>query len=110
MQTTLGALVKQINGLFEVQLTDADLVGYAQTSTGKLLENLVLAREAAASSKELFLHGDFRKEMMTAVIESPRNHKAMSEQVLGRRDVHEGFASILLDLVYEGFRKKREEA
>lgn len=46
---------------------------------------------------------------MKAVIESMKSHKTMSDQVLGRLDVQEGLASILADLDFEGFRKKREE-
>ncbi|WP_019012367.1 type I restriction enzyme subunit R domain-containing protein [Deinococcus aquatilis] len=108
VKTTLQQLVEQMNGLFEGELTDADFIGYAQTISGKLLENPVLAQQASANTKEHFLHGDFRPEMMRTVIESLQNHTAMAEQVLGRKDVQEGFATILLDLVYEGFRKQRE--
>ncbi|MBB5234123.1 hypothetical protein [Deinococcus budaensis] len=39
----------------------------------------------------------------------PAGHTAMPGLVLGRKDVQEGFASIPLDLVYEGFRKQRED-
>lgn len=108
VKTTLQQLVEQMNGLFEGELTDADLIGYAHYVSGKLLESPVLAQQAAANTKEHFLHGDFRPEMIRAVVESLQNHTAMSEQVLGRRDVQEGFATILLDLVYEGFKKRRE--
>ncbi|MGM9319399.1 type I restriction endonuclease subunit R [Deinococcus aquaticus] len=109
VKTTLQALVEQMNGLFEGQLSEADLISYAQHVSSKMLENPVLAKQAAASTKERFLHGDFRPAMMKAVIESMRSHKTMSDQVLDRLDVQEGLASILADLVYEGFKKQREE-
>lgn len=108
VKTTMQALVEQMNGLFEGELSDADLISYAQHVSAKMLENETLEKQAAASPKERFLHGDFRQAMMKAVIESMKSHKTMSDQVLGRLDVQEGLASILADLVYEGFRKKRE--
>lgn len=110
VKTTMQALVEQMNGLFEGELSDADLVSYAQHVSAKMLENPALEKQAAASTKERFLHGDFRPAMMQAVIDSMRSHKTMSDQVLGRLDVQEGLASILADLVYEGFRRRREES
>lgn len=109
VKTTMQALVEQMNGLFEGELSEADLISYAQHVSSKLLENKALARQAAASTKERFLHGDFRPAMMKAVIDSMKSHKTMSDQVLERLDVQEGLATILADLVYEGFRKQREE-
>lgn len=109
VKTTMQALVEQMNGLFEGELSDADLISYAQHVSAKMLENKTLEKQAAASTKERFPFGDFRPAMMKAVIESMKSHKTMSDQVLGRLDVQEGLASILADLVFEGFRKKREE-
>ena len=109
VKTTMQALVEQMNGLFEGELSDADLISYAQHISAKMLENPALEKQAAASSKERFLHGDFRQAMLKAVIDSMKSHKTMSDQVLGRLDVQEGLVSILADMVYEGFRKRREE-
>lgn len=109
VKTTMQALVEQMNGLFEGELTDADLISYAQHVSAKMLENPALEKQAAASSKERFMHGDFRAAMMKAVIDSMKSHKTMSDQVLGRMDVQEGLATILADMVYEGFRRRREE-
>lgn len=109
VKTTWEQLIEQLNGLFQGELTDADLVSYARTISEKMLEDPVLAQQAATNSKETFLHGDFNKSMMSAVITSRTNHTLMSKQVLERKEVQEGLASILLDLVYEGFKKKREK-
>lgn len=78
-------------------------------SQGESHRNQSSGRPPAASNRERFLHGDCRPAMM-AVIESMKSHKIMSDQVLGRLDVQEGLATILADLVYAGFRQKREEA
>lgn len=101
--------VEQMNKLFGGELSAADLISYVQHISNKMMENPVLARQAAASSKERFLHRDFRPAMMKAVIESIRSHQVMSDQVLDRPDVQEGLASIQADLVYEGLKKKRGE-
>ena len=108
VKTTLDELLGQLNGLFEGQLSDADLVNYARSVSDKMMENPVLEQQAAVNTKERFLQGAFKSEMLRAVIDSQGAQNSMSDQVLRRKEVQEGFASILLDLVYEGFRKKRE--
>ena len=108
VKTTLDELVGQLNGLFEGQLTDGDLVNYAHSIRDKMMENPVLEQQAAANSKENFSHGDFKNEATRAMINTTSVYSNMTSQVLGRKEVMEGFTSILLDLVYEGFRKRRE--
>lgn len=108
VKTTLQQLVEQMNKLFEGEYTAADYLGKVTSVSEKMLESPVLAQQAAANTKEHFLHGDFRPEMIRAVIDSLQTDTELSEQILSRKDVQEGFATILLDLVYEGFRKQRE--
>jgi hypothetical protein len=93
------------NSLFEGELTDADLINYAHHVRDKMLESDVLAQQAATNSKEQFALGDFHDVMMDAVIEGLDNYQSMADQVLNNEQVRRGFASLLLDLVYQAFQQ-----
>jgi type I restriction enzyme R subunit len=93
---------------FEGELSDADLLSYATHIRDKLLGNPVLEQQAKTNTKEQFALGDFRKAMMGAIISGQENYQSMAEQVLGNEGICEGFASVLLDIVYEAFRGQAE--
>ncbi len=105
-QARLSELIAQMNSLFEGDLTDADLLNYANHIRDKMMENEVLAQQAATNSKEQFALGDFNDVMMDTVIEGLDNYQSMASQVLGNERVKKGFADLLLDLVYQAFQKR----
>lgn len=105
-QASLSEVVQQMNSLFEGELTDADLINYAHHIRDKMLESETLAQQAATNSKEQFALGDFHDVMMDAVIEGLDNYQSMADQVLNNEQVQKGFASLLLDLVYQAFQKQ----
>lgn len=71
-----------------------------------MLESETLAQQAATNSKEQFALGDFHDVMMDAVIEGLDNYQSMADQVLNNEQVQKGFASLLLDLVYQAFQRQ----
>ncbi len=103
----LSAVITQMNSLFEGDLSDADLIGFANHISGKMLENQNLAQQASSNSKNQFALGDFNKIMMDTVIVGLDNYQSMASQVLGNERVKKGFESILLEMVYEGFKSGR---
>lgn len=105
-QARLSELIAQMNSLFEGDLTDADLLNYANHIRDKMMENEVLAQQAATNSKEQFALGDFNDVMMDTVIEGLDNYQSMASQVLGNEQVKKGFVDLLLDLVYQAFQKR----
>lgn len=106
--TTLAALIHELNKLFEGELSDADLLGYANHIKGKMLENETLARQAAMNSKEQFALGDFNDILMDNVIEGLDRYHAMAGQVMGDERIRKAFAGILLDFVYHEFQSRKE--
>lgn len=106
-EARLSELISQMNSLFEGELTDADLVNYAQHIRDKMLESETLAQQAATNTKEQFKMGDFDNEMMDAVIAGLDNYQSMASQVLGSEKVKKGLANLLLDMVYKGFEQRR---
>lgn len=95
-----------MNSFFEGELTDADLINYVNHVRDKMLENEVLAQQAATNSKEQFALGDFHDVMMDAVIEGLDNYQSMSNQVLNNEPMQNGFPSLLLDLIYQAFQEQ----
>ena len=108
VKARLSEIIQKMNDLFEGELSDADLLSYATHIRGKLLENPVLEQQAKTNTKEQFALGDFRKAMMGAIISGLENYQSMAEQVLGNERIREGFASVLLDIVYEAFQGQAE--
>ena len=107
----LREIIEKMNDLFEGELTDADQINFVNHIRDKMLENPVLAQQAAANQKDQFSASpDFHEAMMTAVVNAYDNHMSMSEQVLKKDNVKAGLKEILKDLVYEAFAKARPEA
>ena len=107
----LREIIEKMNDLFEGELTDADQINFVNHIRDKMLENPVLAQQAAANKKDQFSASpDFHEAMMTAVVNAYDNHMSMSEQVLKKDNVKAGLKDILKDLVYEAFAKARPEA
>ncbi|HMQ05455.1 MAG TPA: DEAD/DEAH box helicase family protein [Pyrinomonadaceae bacterium] len=106
----LSEIVSQMNNLFEGELSEADLLNYAYHVRDKMLENETLEQQATNNSKEQFALGDFRNVMMDKVIEGLDSYTSMATQVLNEERIREGFANILLELVYKGFQRKGVDA
>jgi type I restriction enzyme R subunit len=106
----LREIIQKMNDLFEGELTDADQINFVNHIRDKMLENPVLAQQAASNKKDQFSASpDFHEAMMTAVVDAYDNHMSMSEQVLKKDNVKAGLKEILKDLVYEAFAKARPE-
>jgi type I restriction enzyme R subunit len=103
----LSEIVQAMNTLFDGELTDADLLNYANHIRDKMLESKTLANQAAANEIDQFgASPDFDKVMMKAVVDAFKSHKSMSEQVLKKDSVKEGLSELLLAMVYQGFQAK----
>lgn len=103
----LSEIVTAMNTLFDGELTDADLLNYANHIRDKMLESPVLADQASANEMDQFgASPDFEKVMMKSVVDAFKSHKSMSEQVLKKDSVKEGLSDLLLAMVYEGFKAK----
>ncbi len=103
----LSEIIQTMNTLFEGELTDADLLNYANHIRDKMMESPVLASQAAANEIDQFgASPDFEKVMMKAVVDAFKSHKTMSEQVLKKDSIKDGLSDLLLSMVYEGLKAK----
>ncbi len=93
IRARLAEIIQKLNTLFEGELSDADILGFAAHISDKMMENPVLRRQAASNTKEQFALGDFRKALMLAVAKGMESHRAMGKQVLSNERVRESFAA-----------------
>ena len=106
----LKEIISRMNGIFEGDLSDADLLTYASHVRDKMLENPLLEQQAQHNSKEQFALGDFKPALMKAVIAGLDNYQGMAKQVLSNDTAREGFAAVVLDLVYDAFAKRESDS
>jgi type I restriction enzyme R subunit len=105
----LSEIIQKLNTLFEGELSDADLLNYANHIKDKMLENEELAQQAAINTKEQFAMGDFNKVLTDAVIEGLDRYQSMASQVLGNEKVKKGFEELMLDLVYRSLKDQTKD-
>jgi type I restriction enzyme, R subunit len=102
----LKEIISRMNEIFEGDLSDADLLNYASHVRDKMLENPLLEQQAHHNSKEQFALGDFKPALMNAVISGLDNYQEMAKQVLSNETAREGFAAVVLELVYNAFQQR----
>ena len=106
----LTEIIEKVNGLFEGQLSDDDQLVYVNgVLKGKLLENSMLAQQAASNSKEQFANSpDLKDALLHAIMDALDAHTIMSSQALGSERVRDGLKDILLGpgQLYEGLRSR----
>ena len=90
-----------MNELFAGELSDDDKLNYARTIRDKVMENEKVVQQLRTNTKEQAMLGDFPVVMSDAIIESMDAHKNMATQVLSEDKIKEGFARILLDIIYK---------
>jgi type I restriction enzyme, R subunit len=97
-QAYLAEIIEKVNGLFEGELSDGDQLVYVNGALkGKLLENEMLAQQAASNTKEQFANSpDLGKALLDAIMDAFEAHQTMSTQALGSAKVREGLKDILL--------------
>lgn len=98
---TLAHIVEVMNELFAGELTEDDKLNYAQTIRDKVMENEGVMAQFKVNTPEQTMLGDFPALITNAVIESMDNHQNMATQVLRNEQVQNGFARLILGMVYE---------
>ncbi|MDD3769817.1 MAG: type I restriction endonuclease [Sulfuricurvum sp.] len=97
---TLEHIIKKMNELFSGELTDDDKLNYARTIRDKVMENSKVVEQFRTNSKEQAMMGDFPSVMTDAIIESMDAHQSMAKQVFESETKREGFARLILDMIY----------
>lgn len=96
----LSQILARLNELFITDgLTDKDLVNYAYTIRDKVRENKSVMDQIRNNTPEQAMLGDFPKALDEAVMDSSEAHQNQMMQILSNRQVAEGFARVVFDLI-----------
>ncbi|MEJ6122969.1 DEAD/DEAH box helicase family protein [Vibrio sp. 2-Bac 85] len=96
----LSLILVRLNELFITdELTDKDLINYANTVRDKLQENSAVMTQIANNTPEQALLGDFPQAIDDAVMDSNQAQQAMMMQYLSNPDLAKGFARVVFDLL-----------
>ena len=106
-KTTLDAMIAALNTLFEGDLSETDLIGYLNHIRDKMLAHPGLAQQAQHNSKAQFALGDFRNVMHESIVSAFDSYNAMTKQLLSNEGVRNGFAALILDVVYNAFAQPK---
>ncbi len=100
----LSAVLGHMNALFEGNLTDEDMINYANTIKDKILENDKVVEQVTNNTKEQAMMGGFAEAINSAVIDSLEVHQDLATQVLGKDRIRAGFADIVYELIAKGLK------
>lgn len=103
---TLLHIVEKMNDLFAGDLSDDDKLNYARTIKDKVMENEQVAQQLRSNSREQAMLGDFPVAMVDAIVGSMGAHENMAKQVLSEDKIQDGFARLLLDMIYKDMAAK----
>jgi type I restriction enzyme R subunit len=100
----LSAILSHMNALFEGDLTDDDMINYANTIKDKMSEDAQLIEQVRNNNKEQAMIGGFTEKLNDAVIDSLGVHQDLATQVLGQDRIRAGFADIVYELIAKGLK------
>lgn len=96
----LSHIVTLLNELFITdELSDADMLNYANTVADKVRENKNVMKQLANNSAEQALLGDFPKAVDDAILTSSDAHQNQMYQLLSDPKKAEQFSSLIFDMI-----------
>ncbi|WP_295760809.1 DEAD/DEAH box helicase family protein [Undibacterium sp.] len=99
----LSQIVYRLNELFITdQLTEADMVNYANTISDKVRENELVMRQLLSNSPEQAMLGDFPKAVDDAVMDSGAAHQNQMMQLLSDPSKAKMFSKVIFDILTAG--------
>lgn len=98
----LSKILGSMNALFEGELTDEDMINYANTVKDKMLEDEKLVQQVSNNTKEQAMIGGFMERLDSAVIDSLDVHQNLATQILSKERIRAGFADIVYELIAKG--------
>jgi type I restriction enzyme R subunit len=96
----LSQIVYRLNELFITdQLTEADMVNYANTISDKVRENELVMRQLLSNSPEQAMLGDFPKALDEAIMDSSAAHHNQMMQLLSDPSKAKMFSKVIFDIL-----------
>ncbi|RBP52978.1 type I restriction endonuclease subunit R [Arenicella xantha] len=96
----LSQIIQRLNEIFLAdELTEADMVSYANTIRDKVRENARVMKQIKNNSAEQAMLGDFSKAIDDAVMDSEKAHKTQMLQLLSDPARAKNFAKVIFDML-----------
>lgn len=96
----LSQIIARLNELFITdELTDADMVNYANTVRDKVMENALVMQQINENSPEQAMLGDFPKAIDDAILGSSDAHQNQMLQLLSDPNRAAGFAKLVFEMI-----------
>ncbi|MBV1880228.1 MAG: DEAD/DEAH box helicase family protein [Pseudomonadales bacterium] len=96
----LSQIITRLNELFVTdQLTDKDMVNYANTVCDKVRENHIVMKQIANNTAEQAMLGDFSKAVDDAVMDSGDAHQNQMMQLLSDPKKAQSFSRLIFELL-----------
>lgn len=101
----LSQIIIRLNELFITdELTDADMVNYANTVKDKVMENELVMRQINENSAEQAMLGDFSRALDDAIMSSGSAHQNQMMQLLSDPARTAGFRKLVFEMITGGQR------
>ena len=99
----LSRIIERLNDLFAGEdLTDDDMVNYAQTVSDKVRENSRVMTQILNNTREQAMLGDFQQAVENAILDSNEAHQKQMMRLLSSPENGSAFADIVYELLNAG--------
>lgn len=96
----LSKIIERLNDLFAGEdLTDDDMVNYAQTVSDKVRENSRVMTQIVNNTREQAMLGDFQQAVENAILDSNEAHQKQMMRLLSSPENGSAFADIVYELL-----------
>jgi len=96
----LSKIIARLNELFITDdLTDADMVNYANTIKDKVMENTAVMQQINENTAEQAMLGDFPRAIDDAILGSSEAHQNQMIQLLSDPARAAGFAKLVFEMI-----------
>jgi type I restriction enzyme R subunit len=103
----LSQIVARLNELFITdELTDNDMVNYAQTVKDKVMENARVMQQISENTAEQAMLGDFPGAMDDAIMNSSEAHQNQMMQLLSDPAKNAQFQKLIFEMLATGQNKR----
>lgn len=99
-EEALSRIIERLNEVFNTDdLTEADLINYANTIRDKMRENEAVMQQIANNTDEQAMLGDFPKALYEAVLDSSEVHQNQKLQLLSDAKKGKVFAKLIFEML-----------
>jgi len=100
----ISHIIKTLNEIFGKEVSDEDLLNYANAIKDKVMSNEAIMNKVKNNSKEQALIGGFEDAVTKAVVENFDTHQKIAEKLFSETNTIKLFANIIYEMVSEALR------